>query len=509
MAIINLQRSFMEVGRIRIGMQVPAGKGTRPARLETFRLTSPDKSRIEAAQQLYGGKVEEWQAPSGKQWQIVSDVNTLPVLVPPIADLALSQWFELWSGAGCQRRCDTVREIINETDCLCDPGVRECTPHTRLCLLLPDLPGLGVWRLDTQGYHAAKELGLSVENILKIYGNRGDLHPAQLRLDQRIVKRPGQTTKRFAVPMLDITESPNELLRRSAEALPAGGFTHNTVEDLLRSSDPELAIMEAAAERADFQSEQRTDQRKSHLTAVPQIAGPSPSIAEQAAVVDDLQGPKRRSRGSIGVTAIAPRTAEQADKDESGQGGGNDVSHGAEPSSGADFDRDSRDQNSPEMGAGPIGEPSEHAAESNTRNPGGGDYSERVDGVNGSSDEAEVVELIEKDQLRRLADLLKKAGFADMSSRRRYVNAVIDRQVNNASQLTVKEGEYAITKLQSCLTLNTNLHKAGFTEVDAQIGFVCAAVNRAVTDRDCWIELTDAEVAAVTDILAEANESVT
>ena len=42
-----------------------------------------------------------------------------------------------------------------------------------------------------------------------------------------------------------------------------------------------------------------------------------------------------------------------------------------------------------------------------------GDYSERVEGVPGQTDEAETVELIQPDQLSRLAGLLKQAGFAD------------------------------------------------------------------------------------------------
>ena len=82
--------------------------------------------------------------------------------------------------------------MINETGCLCDPGVRECPAHTWLSLLLREPEGLGVWRLDTQGFSAAKELGLSVESIIKIYGgNNCVLSEAQKlpALDQRVIKR--------------------------------------------------------------------------------------------------------------------------------------------------------------------------------------------------------------------------------------------------------------------------------------------------------------------------------
>ena len=56
--IIDLQRRIAEIGRIRIGQQVPSGKGTRPTKLSTFRITSPDCNRIQHAARLYGVDVE-------------------------------------------------------------------------------------------------------------------------------------------------------------------------------------------------------------------------------------------------------------------------------------------------------------------------------------------------------------------------------------------------------------------------------------------------------------------
>lgn len=211
--LITLQRRIAEAGRIRIGVQVPSGRGTRPSKLETFRLTSSDKRRIEQAAEAYGGKVEEWQAPAGRQWQVITERAELDVIVPP-ADLSFSQHFELWSAGGCQRRCDGQTESLSGSDCLCDPEDRECDIHTRLSVLLRDLPGLGVWRIDTQGYYAAVELAGAVELIRLAAGTR--LLPARLRLDQRSVKRPGENgkpqTRKFAVPVLDLEVSPASLL---------------------------------------------------------------------------------------------------------------------------------------------------------------------------------------------------------------------------------------------------------------------------------------------------------
>lgn len=215
MSIIDLQRRIMEAGRIRIGQVVPTRDGkTRPAKLDTFRLTSADKIRIDQAATLYGGTVEEWSAPSGKQWQVVTEANALDVIVPP-SDMAFSQAYEIWSAGGCQRRCDGQWEQIGDQVCVCDPEARECDIHTRLSVLLRDLPGLGVWRIDTQGYYAAVELGGAVQ-VIAAAGGRGVLLPARLMLQQRSVIRQGPDgkpqTRRFAVPVLDVEVTPRELL---------------------------------------------------------------------------------------------------------------------------------------------------------------------------------------------------------------------------------------------------------------------------------------------------------
>src|SRR6266849_1493437 len=217
MPIIDLQRRIAEIGRIRIGQQVPTANGkTRPEKLETFRLTSPDKIRIEQASQLFGGNPCQWLAPAAQPWEVITTATALDVIVPP-SDIAFSQWYELWSAGGCQRRCDGHNESISEGRCLCDPENRECDIHTRLSVLLKDLPGLGVWRVDTQGYYAAVELQGAVE-VIQIAAGRGQMLPARLRLEQRAVKRPGEQTRRFAVPVLDIEMSPGQLLTPAAES---------------------------------------------------------------------------------------------------------------------------------------------------------------------------------------------------------------------------------------------------------------------------------------------------
>lgn len=203
MTIIGLQRRLVEVGRIRMGERNERGL---PTRLETWKLTSRDGLRLQAAAEVFGGTVVEWEGHAG-HFALVTEVDSLPILLMP--GQALSQHYELWSGGGCKRRCDGLNESLSDGACLCDPDNRECKPHTRLNVLLPDVAGVGAWRLDTQGYYAATELTGTVD-LLEIATMRGVLLPARLRIDQRSVLRDGQT-KRFPVPTLDIDIRPLDM----------------------------------------------------------------------------------------------------------------------------------------------------------------------------------------------------------------------------------------------------------------------------------------------------------
>ena len=289
--IIDLQRRLAEIGRIRIGQQVATGNGKRrPAKLTTFRLTSADRNRIQQAAVLYGGQPTEWEAPAGNQWEVVTEADALNVIVPP-SDMVFSQHYELWSGGGCQRRCDGRNESISEGACLCDPDRRECTIHTRLSVMLRDLPGLGVWRIDTSGYYAAVELQGAVE-VVQLAAGRGQMLPARLRLEQRMIKRAGQGVKRFAVPVLDIEVSP-------AQLLGAGGAPMA----MLDASQPgQVAI--AGPGPVDG---------RAPLTPVPESVpeAPAASVAEQAAAVRERR-PRKNAAQPVARTGIKPRTASQA-----------------------------------------------------------------------------------------------------------------------------------------------------------------------------------------------------
>lgn len=221
MAIIGLQQTQTEVGRIRLGVFVPPQNGQkgRPAKLDRLRFTSPRQALIERIAELYGGKVEPWQPPRGnQQWQVVTNTTEVPVMVPP-QDPSESQWYELWSAGGCQRRCDGQTEKISKGACLCDPEARLCKIHTRLRVMLEDVPGLGAWRVDTGSYYAAVEL----PGIAMILASAQGIIPGRLILDQRTVTRlvDGKPkTMNYVVPVLDIAEfTPGQLASGKVQEL--------------------------------------------------------------------------------------------------------------------------------------------------------------------------------------------------------------------------------------------------------------------------------------------------
>lgn len=286
--IIDLQRRLAEIGRIRIGQQVATSNGKmRPAKLATFRLTSADKVRIDHAATLYGGHPQQWDAPAGAQWEVVTETADLDVIVPP-SDMAFSQHYELWSKGGCQRRCDGRIEVITQGPCLCDPAARDCDIHTRLSVMLRDLPGLGVWRVDTSGYYAAVELQGAVE-VIQLAAGRGEMLPARLRLEQRQVKRivDGKAqTRNFAVPVLDIEVSPGQLMGSQSRAQITAG--DSPVDGAAR------------------------------LTPVPAElpTGPTRTVAEQAAQVQADPPPRRKNSAQpLPETGLRPRTAAEAATD--------------------------------------------------------------------------------------------------------------------------------------------------------------------------------------------------
>jgi hypothetical protein len=227
MAVLDIQRRGQQIGRIRIGQQVAVIKDgrdtgkTRPARLDTFRLTTASRSSAEAIAALFGGEIRDWSG----EFEVITTKSEIGVTVPP-RDEVISQWYEMWNKGGAMRRCDSQRDQISNGPCQCphatDPSdaedvaaraleradlaklnpPRACKLVTRISVMIPDLPGLGVFRLDTGSYYAAVEIGDSAA-LMQLARDRGVFLPAVLRIEQRQRVAGGQT-KKYPVPVLEV-----------------------------------------------------------------------------------------------------------------------------------------------------------------------------------------------------------------------------------------------------------------------------------------------------------------
>jgi Recombination directionality factor-like len=227
MPVVDIQRRGQQIGRLRLGQQVAVlrdGKDTgktRPVKLTTFRFTTGSRVTARAIAELYGGEVRDWSG----EYEVITSKSEIGVTVPP-RDEVVSQWYEKWTKGGCERRCDSQREQITGGPCLCphaeDPSDADevartalersdlakknppqaCKLVTRISVMIPDLPGLGVFRLDTGSFYAAVEIGDSAA-LMQVARERGVFLPAILRIEQRQRVAGGQT-KKYPVPVLEV-----------------------------------------------------------------------------------------------------------------------------------------------------------------------------------------------------------------------------------------------------------------------------------------------------------------
>lgn len=205
----DITRRAPEAGRIRLG--VKSGRAMKS--LSTFRFTSPNREVIEQLAALYGGDAKPWTDPSANpsnQFEVITKANEIRV---NLTMDGLNTQYELWSGGGCQRRCDgieceTPRRVGDDYElvtvpCICNAsGVLECDPKTRLVVVIPEVNFIGTWRMETKGWNAAQELP-GMHDMIQHLAQSGRLVEARLAIVPR--ERMTPTGKRkFVVPQLSI-----------------------------------------------------------------------------------------------------------------------------------------------------------------------------------------------------------------------------------------------------------------------------------------------------------------
>lgn len=249
----QIKRRIPEQGRIRMGEKgttVKNGKTiTYPKRLTRFRFTSADKPALDTIAELYGGTVTAWDDKQNVgHHQVTVTQEKIPVVLPP-DPLSGTPIYELWSGGGCQRRCDGIECALEKSPdakpddaqpvapCLCRAnGLMLCKATTRLNVILREIPFGGTWRLESKGWNSAEELPGMVAAVLAV--QESGFTVAELAIGQRSKITNGKTS-RYVVPALTLPESV-EALAEGRMRLTALGRLREIATDTLHMDRPAL-----------------------------------------------------------------------------------------------------------------------------------------------------------------------------------------------------------------------------------------------------------------------------
>ncbi|MEU3447204.1 hypothetical protein AB0H29_08235 [Streptomyces thermolilacinus] len=321
--ILTMKRQAAELGRIRTGYSRPHQDPKRrpiPVKSKTFILTSHRRDYVAAAADLYGGRVEQWtpQGQSVAQWRVITEATELQAILP--AGDPLSQSYEMWSGGGCSRRCDGVTERLSGRPCICldrfgedwheRPADQVCRPTSRIGVFLPDLPDLGVWRLETKSYYAADALAGGLDAVLQATEGRG-MMPVRMWIERRKQVKGGKT-KEVQVVMV-VPSLPKLRHALSGPISTAAALDPSTLVD--------RPALEAPAERPDYLAEARACRTADEVRQVWHKANRAGHVARDGS--DELSKDLMRIAEDI-AKGIDPRTGLIEDDEDQDDDGGPD-----------------------------------------------------------------------------------------------------------------------------------------------------------------------------------------
>lgn len=241
--IRDLTRRPVELGRIRIGAKTDKAMKA----LDTFRFTSSDRTALDQVAGHYGGTVKPWSDPKAAegQFEVITTVPEIRIALPE-DPLGGTPMYEMYGGGGRERWCDGERcEVWNkgpdgpepsEVPCFCvKDGELACKPTVHLSVILPDVRGIGTWRLTTHSWNAAQEMPAMVALIHSLQGK--GIQRGVLRIERKRSVQAGQTRK-FPVPTLGLDASVEELIAGEATI---GRLAAGVAGEIGAGTDPVVA----------------------------------------------------------------------------------------------------------------------------------------------------------------------------------------------------------------------------------------------------------------------------
>ncbi|MCY0876299.1 MAG: hypothetical protein OWT28_08530 [Firmicutes bacterium] len=179
---------------------------------------------------------------------------------------------------------------------------KKCKELGRLQFFLPDVPGIGVWGLDSTSYHSAVNLNSAIDLVRALTGGRMKMIPLKLRLVPKVVSPDGHAKTVYVLdlrledvrlvdvferlPQLGVMHSP-PVEPISLDEMPTDLYVDdNLVQDLSthESSDGDVI--------GSFVEAQTRPNRTGHLVALVKVATQQgelvEAITDEAPIVGDL-----------------------------------------------------------------------------------------------------------------------------------------------------------------------------------------------------------------------------
>lgn len=131
---------------------------------------------------------------------------------------------------------------------------KKCKELGRLQFFLPDVPGIGIWQIDSTSYHSAVNLNSAIDMVRALTGGRIKMIPLKLRLVPKVVNPDGQAKTVYVldlrledVRLVDFIERLPQLsaaLSPSVEPISSDEMPEDLyVEDnLVSDSDPSRVV---------------------------------------------------------------------------------------------------------------------------------------------------------------------------------------------------------------------------------------------------------------------------
>jgi hypothetical protein len=237
-------RRLPRIGKIRLGIKTQNDKGTPYPKAVDYFVCNPDQSTPEHAakafHEVYGDKPRK-----------------LDIMIPSEnKDEYFAQWYLRYgSGSGllCKGDGEKAVEVNKETG---EMHEHECNPETcpwaqknhckaigKFQFMLPRVPGLGVWQIDTGSYNSIVNLNSAIDFIGRLTGGRIAGLPLQLIVVPKEVQVEGRKKvvyvmdlntefaslgnliaaaqkplQELLLPPIDLDEKPEELYPDTIEA---------------------------------------------------------------------------------------------------------------------------------------------------------------------------------------------------------------------------------------------------------------------------------------------------